>query len=314
MIINKANLDTLRQGLQTRFKAGLQSNPQLDATRLATVVPSTTAIENYPMAAFLDTIRKWVGPRHLGALSVKNLAVTNDDYEATIGIPANAIEDDQVGIYGEIAESKGRQCTALWARLAIEALVGNGNWLDGSAFFLTTRKFNGNTINNKSTSALSSSTYATAYKAMMAYVGYDGDPLGVIPDTLVVGPKLIETAKKIVENDKIVEVAADSSTYLAGPNPWHQSAELIVSDRLVGTYDDYWFLMSTKSVVKPVLVQKRKEGALVALDKPTDPNVFFGSNGNDDEAVPGGVYVYGAHYRGAAALTLPHLCYGGIVA
>lgn len=319
MIINAANLNTMRQGLNTRFRAGLMSEPSLDVTRIATVVPSTTAIENYPMAAFLDTIRKWIGPRQLGALSAKNLQVENADYEATIGVPANAIEDDQIGIYGEVAEGKGRQCRALWPKIAVAALVANGNWLDGSAFFLTTRKFNGNTINNKGTTALSATTYGTAYKAMMAYVGYDGEPLEIIPDTLIVGPALMETGKKIVENDKLVESYegdTDDPTVLnhvAGPNPWYKTAELIVHPRLTGTYANYWFLMSTEHVVKPLLVQKRKEGPLVALDKPTDPNVFFGTVNGGDDAVPGGLYVYGTHYRGAATLTLPHLCYGGLV-
>jgi phage major head subunit gpT-like protein len=316
MIIDAANLATLRQGLNTRFAKGLQAAPSLDVDRIATVVPSGTLIENYPMMAFLDTIKKWVGPRQLGTLLAKNLAVTNENYEATIGIPANAIEDDQVGIYGEIAEGKGRQCRALWIQLAIAALVGNGKWLDGSDFFLTTRKFNKSTINNKTTGALSAANYATAYTAMMSYQAHDGEPLEIVPDLLVVGPSNMETAKKIVDIPaELTSGATGESTYVnwtSAPNPWYKTAELIVHPRLVGDYANYWFLMSTTGVVKPILVQKRKEGALVALDKPTDANVFFGSATGSDDAIPGGVYVYGAHYRGAAAMTLPHLCYGGL--
>ena len=59
-IINAANLARLREGLNTRFQRGLQATPSLDVTRIATVVASSTAIENYPMTVFLDTIRKWV--------------------------------------------------------------------------------------------------------------------------------------------------------------------------------------------------------------------------------------------------------------
>lgn len=318
MIPNATNLATIRQGLQTRFMAGLQSNPSLDVERIATVVNSTTKIENYPMMAFADTIRKWIGPRQLGTLLQKNLQVENDDYEATIGIPANAIKDDQIGIYGEVAEGKGRQCRALWAKLAVAAMVGNGKWLDDSAFFSTTRKFNGNTINNKGTSALSATAYGVARVAMMSYVGYDGEPLEIVPDLLVVGPSLEATAKQIVENDKVVtSYGADTEdatmlNHVAAPNPNYKTAEVLVHPRLTGTYVNYWFLMCTTYVIKPVVVQKREEGPLIALDKPTDPNVFFGT-ANGGDAVPGGVYVYGCHYRGAAALTLPHLCYGGIV-
>ncbi len=313
MVINQANLDTLRQGLNTRFRKGLQSAPKLDVARIATMVPSTTAIENYPMGAFLDTIRKWVGPRQLGMFKVENLKVQNEDYEATIAVPANAIEDDQVGIYGEISEGKGRQCAALWAKLAIEALVANGKWLDGNAFFYATRKFGKQTINNHSTSALSDTNFNAAYLAMQSYLGYDGEPLGINPDLLVVGPKLRTTAFEILKAQVRISIAGSNTAAAAVDNPNQGIVDFIVSDRLVGVADDYWFLMDTTQVVKPVLVQKRKEGPLVALDRPTDPNVFFGGI-DGQNVVPGGLYVYGAHYRGAAALTLPHLCHGNFAA
>jgi len=314
VIINQSTLSTLRQGLQARFKSGLQSKPPMEVERFATLVPSTTLIENYPFAAFLDSIRKWVGPRQVGNLVAKNLAVTNDDYEATIGIPANAIEDDQIGIYGEVAEGKARQCAALWGKLAIEALYSNGNWLDGAAFFGTSRTFGGNTISNYTASALSQSTLETAIQTMQSYLGYDDQPLGVTPDLLIVGPKLQWTAFDLLKNQTRITVsgtgeAAAISQRTAG------LLDFMVSPYLIGTYDDYWFVLDTKQVLKPVLVQKRKEGPLEALDKPTDPNVFFGTVGvGGDSVVPGGVYIYGSHYRGAAALALPQLAYGGIVA
>lgn len=311
MIINAATLDTLRQGLNTRFAAGLQAAPPMDETKIATVVPSNTAIENYPMLAFLDSMRKWIGPRQFGVLTAKNLSVTNDDYEATVGVPANAIEDDQVGIYGTIAEGKGRQCRALWPNLAIDALLGNGNWLDGNPFFGTTRKFGKNTISNYSTGALTATTFETAYQAMTSYLAHDGEPLMIVPDLLVVGPKLRTTAWNIVKNEWAATGTTNTTTAIKNPN--FNATDVLVSPKLVGTYDDYWFLLCTTGIVKPVLVQKRKEGPLVALDKPTDANVFFGTV-DGKTVVPGGVYVYGAHYRGASALTIPALAYGGFVA
>lgn len=319
MIITQENLSIFRSAITVKFKDGLKSDPPMDENQFATVTTSTTGIEKYPMTAFMDDIKKWVGPRKVGSLSAKLLQVENEDYEVTIGVPKNDLEDDSYGIYNNIAEGKGRQCRALWGRLGVAALTANGNWLDGSAFFLTTRKYGKNTINNKTTSALSATTYGAARTAMMSYLGFDGAPLGVTPNVLVVGPALETTARKIVDNDKIVESHAgdtDDATVLnhvAGPNPYHKTATVVVSPYLVGDHANKWYLMDTTKVVKPVLIQKRKEGPLVALDKETDPNVFTGSV-DGKEAVPGGVIVYGAHYRGAAALALPHCCYGGIVA
>lgn len=317
MILNAASLVTFGRGIDSRFKAGLRSAPGTDVTRFATVVQSTTAIQEYPMTVFLDTMRKWVGPRQLGALSVKNLQVANDDYEATVQIPCNMVKDDNYGIFGDVAESKGRQCTALWPKLGIASLCANGNWLDGKTFFATDRKFAGSTINNKGTAALSQATYRIARAAMMAYAGFDGEPLEIVPDLLVVGPALEETAKAIVGNSvRVATVATGESTYVAPvaePNPNYGTAELLVTPRLSGTYANYWFLMCTTFGVKPVLVQKREEGPLVQLTKETDSNVFFGSAPGSGQAVAGGVYIFGAHYRGAAVPTLPQLCYGGIV-
>lgn len=311
MIINSSNLSTLRQGLQLRFENGLKSAPPLDISKIATVVPSGTAIENYPMGAFLDTIRKWVGPRQLGAFLARNLQVTNDDYEATIGIPANAIADDMVGIYGNVAEGKGKQCQALWIKLVFDALAANGNWLDSSAFFYASRTFGSSTINNYTTSALTEDNFDTAYQAMISFTGYDGEPLGIIPDLLVVGPALRKTAFDILKGQNKIVHGGKGSVSVPVDNPNKGVCDFMVSPYLVGTRANYWFLMCTTGVVMPILVQKRKEGPLVALDKPTDPNVFFGTV-DGKSAVPGGVYVYGAHYRGAAALSLPHLCYGGL--
>lgn len=312
MIINAENLASLNQGLNMQFREGLNAPVPMDETRIATVLNSTTDIENYPMTAFLDTIRKWAGPRQMGNLVAKNLQVSNEDYEATIGIPANSIKDDRIGIYSQVAQGKGRQCRALWPKLAILALCQNGKWLDGADFFGTTRKFGKATISNKATAALSESTLNAGILAMQSYCTYDGEPLEITPDLLVVGPKNRTNAFDLLKAQNKISIAGTNTAAAAVPNANAGLLEYIVHPRLVGDYDDYWFLLCTMGVVKPVLVQKREEGPLIGLDKPTDSNVFFGTTGGE-QVVPGGIYVYGTHYRGAAALTLPQLAYAGIV-
>ena len=71
---------------------------------------------------------------------------------------------------------------------------------------------------------------------------------------------------------------------------------------LSGDYANYWFLMDNTSILKPVIVQQRKEPTLTRLDKEDDENVF-----TRDE------FVYGVVARGAAAFSMPHLTYGGLV-
>jgi phage major head subunit gpT-like protein len=50
------------------------------------------------------------------------------------------------------------------------------------------------------TSALTEATFNTAYLAMMSYKAHNDKPMGIIPNLLVVGPKLRTTAWDIVKN------------------------------------------------------------------------------------------------------------------
>lgn len=298
MDINRGTLNDLFTGFKAALREGL-GMANLPADPIATSVPSSTAIEKYPFLFLLSTMRQWFGPRFVQNVEGKVLEVENDDYEHTVGVPGNDIEDDQLGMYSMLMRKMGQDAGNLWGRLAINAYIANGNWLDGSAFFLTNRKFGDQTINNKTTSALSDSTFNTAYSTMMGYRNHAGQPLGIIPSLLVVGPANRTVGYNIVKNTKVASgdstgVAIDNVNATAG-------VDMLVHPHLVGDYANYWFLLATTGVVKPCLVQKRKEGALKVWDKDDHENV---KNSNR--------YDYGLHYRGKAALTLPPLAYGGL--
>jgi len=289
MEINRGSLDALFTAFKTALKDGL-GMATLPVEQIATVVNSTTAIEKYPFTAFLSQMRKWVGPRVLQNIQTQVLQLVNADYEHTVAVNRNDLEDDSYGLYTAMVQQMGQNAANLWGRLIKDALVGNANWLDGSPFFGTTRTYGDNTISNYVTTALSETTFNTAYQTMMEYVGYDDEPLGVVPDTLIVGPANRTVAHGIVNQGPGATAA----------NPNAGVVDVVVHPLLVSTYDDYWFLGQFKGVLKPVILQKRKEGALTRLDKDTDTCVF---EKNENQ--------YGIHYRGAAALSMPHLIYAG---
>lgn len=293
-------MDAVFHSVNTKFQAGLK-RPGSEFGAFAMDVPSSTAIETYAWLWFLSRMRKWEGSRQVQNVEAKKMQVTNLDYEHTIGIKRNDIEDDNIGLYGALLEAMGADAAYLWRRLAIEALVANGNWLDGQAFFYDSRTYNGNAIDNYATDALTATTFETARQTMEQYLRHDGSPAAVVPNLLVVGPKLRSTAWHIVKDEWVAVGTTDTTT--ATKNPNFGACELEVWPELVGTYDDYWFLMDTRGIVKPLAVQKRKEGALVRWDQDHDDCV---KNKNENQ--------YGVHYRGAACLTLPHLCFGNFVA
>lgn len=302
MIVNGATLAALMTALNKSLQAGFDM-ADTSWERWAMTVPSSRLREDYAMTLLLSTMREWVGPRQIQSLKQELLQVTNKDYEHSIGIPTNMISDDNLALIPPAFTAMGMDARQLWPYLATMALCANGNWLDGSAFFLANRSLNGNTINNTGTNALAEDTFNTAYDAMLAYVNHAGKPLGIVPKYLMVGPKNRTVAHGIVNQGPGATAA----------NPNAGLVEVIVNPYLVGTYDDYWFLLAERAGIKAVAVQKRYEGALVALDKPTDTTVFLGDVGPNG-TVPGGVNVYGIHYRGAGFCTLPVLAYGGLVA
>jgi phage major head subunit gpT-like protein len=305
MDINRANLDALFTGYNQAFRDAF-ALAGIDYLQFCMEVTTGTKITEFPFLEQLSGMREWLGPRQVKNISSNKLQVAARHFEDTVGIPVDDIEDDQYGVYTPIVGQMGQNAGNLTGELAFAALVGNGNWLDGAAFFGTTRKFGSNTIANYVASALTPTTYGAARLAMMSYLGHGGKPLGVVPNLLVVGPKNETNAKKILENDKLVTMeATGESSYtapVAGPNPYFGTAKLQVSTQLVGNYDDYWFLMDTRGVVKPVVITKRKAPQLVRKDQPDAENVFWQ-----------GKLIYGSDARVEAALAYPHLAYAGIL-
>jgi len=142
--------------------------------------------------------------------------------------------------------------------------------------------------------ALSVSTYEAARAQMMQFCKPDKTPIGLVPDTLMVGPSLEGTARRILKSELVVENGNTVS------NIHKDECEILVNPYLVGDHASKWYLLNTKRGIKPVVVQQRKVGALQRWDKDSDPCV---KDKNRCE--------YGLHYRGAAALVAPQLIIGG---
>ena len=301
------NMNALFRSYRVAFTDGLQASGQrvdeldLLLDELAMAAPVTGEASVHAWLDAVPRLRKWVGDRIVESLGKGALTVVNDDFESTVNVPRNKVEDDQYGLYTPLVRIMGQQGGSLWLRLVVEALVGgvSAKWADDTTFFLSTRKYGGNTINNKTTNVLSANALSAAILAMESYVGRNDEPMEVAPEYLVVGPKLRDTAWDLVKNQFVIAETGKGGTK---QNVLKGRLQLRISRRLVGAYANFWFVTGSQGGIKPVFVQKRKEPVLTALTQEDDENVFWKNN-----------FVYGTHARGASFLTLPHLCYGGIV-
>lgn len=136
MIINQTNLDLLNTAYNAAFKKGFTGvAPMWD--RVATLVPSTTDKEAYAWLGQFPRLREWVGDRVIQAIKEDAYTLKNKKFEATAEVPADAIRDDQYGVYSTLMESYG-QAAATHPDEQIFAALQAGDaslCFDGQPFF-----------------------------------------------------------------------------------------------------------------------------------------------------------------------------------
>jgi phage major head subunit gpT-like protein len=94
-------------GFNTRFGNAFASTESY-ADKFAMTVPSAAREENYGWMGAFPGLREWIGPRVVKNLTAHGYAIKNKDFEVTIGVPRNDIEDDSYGVYGPMFDELGR--------------------------------------------------------------------------------------------------------------------------------------------------------------------------------------------------------------
>jgi phage major head subunit gpT-like protein len=197
--ITAAVLQAAQTGFNATFQRGFETvTPSW--MMIAMLLPSTTKTETYGWMRDLPGMREWVGQRVVNNLESEGAQLTNKDWEHTIGVDRNDIEDDALGIYSLMFSQQGEIVARhpddlVWAQLAL-GFAAKG--FDGKTFFSAT------------------------------HVGYDR--------------KGKETAYSNLQGG-------------AGA-PW------ILADL-------------SRSFFKPLIFQERKKAEFVALNNPSDANVFM---------------------------------------
>ncbi len=194
-------------GIQTQFSMQFRSGYDTAAifwNRFATQVPSSVKTNTYGWMKRLPKMREWLGPRLLANVSAHEYTLTNKDWELSVAVGRNDIDDDMLGIYNPIVQEMGR-AAAKWPDQLVRDVLQAGttdNGFDGVPFFSATHDLDpsGNQSNNFTGTALTAANYESTRQAMMGYKGEDGEPLAVMPNLLIVPPQLEATGKRIVQS------------------------------------------------------------------------------------------------------------------
>lgn len=289
MIVNPQNLRGIYVGFNTLFNRALTTVTPL-YTEVATVTPSTTDAETYAWLGDIPGMREWIGDREVQNLSASDYTIKNKDFELTIGIDRNAIEDDKIGLFNPSIEMLG-QSAAMHPDKLVFSLLKNGfneKCFDGKAFFSSEHMIGKSKVSNKGTAKLSLDAYVAARAGMMSLTNSKGEPLALIPNRLVVPPALEKTALDITEADFINGTR----------NTMKGTTKPLVVPQLAGS-DTAWFLLCTTRPIKPLIYQQRKKVKFVSKTNETDDNVFMSKT-----------FVYGADSRGNAGFGFWQMAYG----
>lgn len=301
LIVNRANMSEVFLNLKTTFNRAFDSAPAM-WQRTTMLVPSTGSENQYNWLSRFPKMRRWVGSKVIKALEAFKYTIVNDDFEATVEVRRNDVEDDNLGIYGPMAQEAGFSAKT-WPD-ELDAELKNGAFAaecyDGQFFYDTDHPVgdgDGGTtsVSNKITAPLSNATLAAAQAsigaarvAIQQFKDDEGRPLGLMGDLLEVPPALEDVARMLMTNDKL----ADDT-----PNPYKGTFQLQVNPRLTST--TAWFLHVTSRPVKPFVFQQRKAPVFVQQTNPDSDDVF-------DRAV----FKYGAEARGNGGYGLWQLSFG----
>lgn len=136
--ITPAISTAIRQSFQTIFNQAFQSvKPfwQIVAMR----VPSSTSKEIYAWLSAFPKMREWLGDRVIQNLAASDMEIVNKDFELTIELDRNEIEDEKVGLYTPIIAMGGDSCAKQPDELIFPLMTNGFDSLcfDGQYFFDT---------------------------------------------------------------------------------------------------------------------------------------------------------------------------------
>ena len=311
MALTKSDIpDLLLPGLRAEFAQAYRS--ELDtsvAERLATVISTTMPVQKYAWLGAVPPMREFLDERRPSGLSASSVTIEDKTFESTIAVERKAVEDDQLELIRLRVRDLAFRVAAHRQQIVVEALANGFSTAgyDGANLFSTTHAIPSGTFSNRTASALSATSLAQAISTMMTVPDDAGTPMGIVPDTLVVGPAQQWNALELVESPVVVYKgnATDNAPSTPYRNALNGRLNVVVSPFLQGASANYWFLLDTKRPIRAVILQQRS-------DVPVEFSALETRSGSE-AAFMRDRYYYGVRGRYNVGLGLWQTAYGAIL-
>lgn len=279
-LLEQAKLDNAQIGFSTVFNNRLQIAPEPIA-QIAMRVPSTNSEEQMPFLGSVPVMSEWIDQRKFSELRVEKITIRAKDFSNGIKVHRNDIMDDRLGLVMPRVMTLSDRARQHIPKSLVELLINGFDGTDfprisdglayDSQFFFSAAHVDGDgpTQDNVSTAALDSTSYEAARVAMHSLQDEEGEPLEVGGDLLIVGPSNERTALETV-NAGIIDQGGSAGV----DNVFKGTARVVVSQRLVGSFAAYWFLVDTQNPVRPLVWVDREAPQFVSQNRIDSESAF----------------------------------------
>lgn len=308
MQISPGSLESLYWSYSTIYQKAFTA-PKTVYQEIAMTVPSATKEQVHVWMDLLPKLREWVGPRVVNNLIGRSYRLANKKFEHTSGVSREHLEDDQHGVFSPWVQMVGREA-AIWPDREVADVIEDAiteNCFDGNPFFYNAHLTNvsdssSTTYQNRFDDSangggvaypLTGENLMTVYQTMTAYKGADNEPMGIVPDVLMVPPQLRGRATQLCELEYIAQAVGSNAAQMQ-QNVVKGWLRPVVNPFL--TDADRWYVLVTNLPVRPFVWQLRVAPEFTPRFNPSDPSVF-----DLDQ------FLFGVRARGAAGVSLPFL-------
>ena len=258
----------LEKGLRADFlKAFNNGEDPSDVMGMIMKVQSNAASEKYGWLGDSPQMREWIDERKLSGLNDYDYTIPNVDYEATLKVSKNVMDDDQLGAVKVRIEDLAKRAKAFPRKLYFDQIAAGTTDLsyDGVSYFSASHPESetsqSNIVSGSSagtyTSATFSADFISARSAMRGFKDDQNEPRneGNL-DLMIVAPQALEG---VIDQVISADLLNNATNTLKG------AAKKIISSRLPS--DEDWYLFDMSGTMKPMVLQERTKLKFEALDK-----------------------------------------------
>ena len=176
MSLDIASKTARLRGLTAKFDQAV-ATAQPMYPRYCTMVTSQGSDEQYAMIGAMPGMREWLGERQFKELAAADYTLKNKEWESSLAVEKNHIDDDRLGMYGPLLQNLGAEAAFHPDELLFDIieLGASSACFDGQYFFDTDHAWGeSGTQSNKLThtvadlDAITEAEFRAAYHKMRA--------------------------------------------------------------------------------------------------------------------------------------------------